>query len=253
MPGPNPGRREEQARALEAVFQALKLSAPLLASDPRHLAGQLTGRLVGSPEGDVDRLLGDVKERAPRPWLCPLTPALAQSGGPLEQVLVGHAGSVRSVAVTTDGAWIVSGGDDHTVRIWDLASGRLERTLEGHTGSVNSVAVAPDGARIFSGGDDHTVRIWDLASGRLELTLEGHTGPVGDVGVTTDGRRLVSSGRDSSVRVWDPLSGQEIASWPLDPGIDVLASCAMPTDPSLILYVDSADGVHVLRLLEESA
>jgi WD40 repeat protein len=67
-------------------------------------------------------LLDVVRERAPRPWLCPLTRALAAPRGPLERILLGHTGEVQAVAVTPDGARIVSAGFD-TVRIWDLASG----------------------------------------------------------------------------------------------------------------------------------
>ena len=199
--------REGQVRTLEAVDGALRLSAPFLATDPGRLPGQLVGRLVGTPEADVDHLLGEVRGLAPRPWLCPLTPALAQSGGPLERVLVGHAKQVNAVTVTPNGARIVSGGDDFTVRIWDLASGRLERELRGHIGAVEAVAVTPDGTRIVSGGMDHTVRVWDLGSGDLERTLEGHPAAVRSVAVTPDGARVVSAGDDHTVRVWDIVSG----------------------------------------------
>ena len=77
----------------------------------------------------------------------------------LERTLEGHSGPVSAVAVTPDGARIVSGGNDRTVRVWDLATGRLERTLTGHTDSVRAVTVTLDGARIVSGSNDRTVRV----------------------------------------------------------------------------------------------
>ena len=72
---------------------------------------------------------------------------------------------VLSVGFSPDGAQIVSGGDDGTVRIWDVASGEQVAQLDGHAGGVLSVGFSPDGAQIVSGGDDSTVRIWDVASG----------------------------------------------------------------------------------------
>jgi len=57
-----------------------------------------------------------------------------------------HDGAVRALAVTPDGSRLVTGGDDHTIRIWNLASGRLERTLQGHTDSVQAVAITPTAA-----------------------------------------------------------------------------------------------------------
>ena len=78
----------------------------------------------------------------------------------------GHPGPVWSVAVTPDGAQIVSGGDDGSVRVWDRASGAVVGApLTGHTGGVRSVAVTPDGAEIVTVGSDGTIRIWDLANG----------------------------------------------------------------------------------------
>jgi WD40 repeat protein len=73
---------------------------------------------------------------------------------------------VYAAVVTLDGARIVSSSQDHTTRVWDLASGRLERTIEGHAGAVYAAAVTPDGARIVSSSQDQTVRVWDLASGQ---------------------------------------------------------------------------------------
>jgi WD40 repeat protein len=81
-------------------------------------------------------------------------------------VLTDHAGYVRAMAVTEDGQAAVSGGDDGTVRVWDLAGTAAPRVLTGHHGPVTAVAVSDDGRTAVSGGDDGTVRVWDLADGR---------------------------------------------------------------------------------------
>ena len=64
----------------------------------------------------------------------------------------GHEGTVNAVAVTPDGKRIVSGSDDHTIRVWDLETGAaIGKPIEGHKGPVSAVAVTPDGKRIISG------------------------------------------------------------------------------------------------------
>ena len=76
------------------------------------------------------------------------------------QTLSGHEGWIRSVATSSDGHTIVSGGDDKTVKIWNLHSGELLNTLAEHTGPVTTVAISPDGRTIVSGSSDKTIRIW---------------------------------------------------------------------------------------------
>jgi WD40 repeat protein len=196
----------EQVKVLEAIEGALRLSASFLTADPGRLPGQLTGRLAGCPEPDVSGLLEHIHEDAPRPWLRPLTPALAAPGGPLERIIT-DAGQVSALAVTPDGTLLLLGSSSGVIHIWNPASGQLERTLAGHTGVVSAVVVTPDGSRVVSGGGD-TVRVWDLASGRLERTLESGADAVTDVAVTVAGTQIISGGSDGAVCVWDLATGR---------------------------------------------
>ena len=110
--------------------------------------------------------------------------------GPAPRCSGSRATPARSVgvAVTPDGARIVTGSDDKTARVWDAGTGAELLRLKGHTGTVWGVAVTPDGARIVTGSDDKTARVWDASTGAELLRLEGHTRLASwRVAVTPDG------------------------------------------------------------------
>ena len=49
---------------------------------------------------------------------------------------------------------------DHTLKLWEAATGKLRHTLEGHNESVWHAAWSPDGVKIVSASADGSVRIW---------------------------------------------------------------------------------------------
>ena len=40
-----------------------------------------------------------------------------------------HQGTVNSVAISPDGNWIASGGDDGSLKIWEIGSGKIVNEL----------------------------------------------------------------------------------------------------------------------------
>ena len=153
------------------------------------------------------------------------------SGRRLGEPLAGHDRAVRALAcAVVDGRWLavtgeddgrpvaVTGGDDGTMQVWDLASGgRLSEPLAGHDGAVRAVdcAVADGRPVAVSGGEDRTVRVWELASGRqLGKSMTGHQHWINTVACSVlDGRPVAVTGsHDRTVRVWDLESRQSLST-----------------------------------------
>jgi N-terminal domain of NWD NACHT-NTPase/NACHT domain/WD domain, G-beta repeat len=137
-----------------------------------------------------------------------ISSGVEQNWSPALQTLEGHSSSVNSVVFSHDGSKLASGSDDHTIRVWDVATGQVEHTLEGHSDSVNSVVFSHDGSKLASGLLDYTVRVWDVATGQVEHVLEGHSSWVNSIVFSPDGSKLASGSFDCTVRVWDIATGQ---------------------------------------------
>lgn len=200
------GARDEAVRLVQG---AVRLPAHVVGPDPEQLPSQLHGRLLRFKDEPIQDLLAQARRETRHPWLRPLTPSLEAPGGPLIRTLAGHAGSVRSVALTSDGRLAVSASDDQTLKVWDVESGRALHTLAGHTNRVTAVALSPDGRLVVS-ASWKTLKVWDVARGQELHTLIGHTKEVNAVALTPDGRLVVSASWDNSLRVWDVESGREL-------------------------------------------
>jgi F-box/WD-40 domain protein MET30 len=95
--------------------------------------------------------------------------------------------------------YVLSGGLDATIRLWDIDSGRCVRTFFGHLEGV--WALAADTIRMISGANDGMVKVWDPRTGRCERTITGHSGPVTCVGLND--RRMATGSEDHSIRLYD--------------------------------------------------
>jgi serine/threonine protein kinase len=138
----------------------------------------------------------------------PRIPAKAEAVGLIGE-FQGHQGRVNAVAVSADGTRAVSGGQDGSIRLWDVAGAVPLLRLE-HDGPVTCVRMTPDGLAGISGSLDRTVRAWDFRPERnLGMhRLEGHAGPVYAVAYGPDHRATFSSGGDKTVRLWDLPDGR---------------------------------------------
>ncbi len=191
---------------------AIRLSGHIVGKDPSQLWGQLLGRLQMDKSLEIQKLVEHCKQWQKSPWLRPLQCSLIAPGGPLIRTLSGHRSGVTAVAVAPYGSRAISGSDNGTCIVWDLATGQALQILRGHHSSVKAVAVTPDGTRAISASVDHACKLWDLASGQTLYTLSGHTSRVTVVAVTPDGRKAISASNDDTCIVWDLAIGQALYS-----------------------------------------
>lgn len=119
-------------------------------------------------------------------------------------------GPVNDLALTPDGARLVTAGDDRTLRVWDVQTGETLRVLRGHTSYVSRVRVALQGTRpiAVSSSKDTTVRVWDLDTFQCIHQLQDHLEWVSSLGVSRDGTRAISGSALKELFVWDLAEGR---------------------------------------------
>jgi RNA polymerase sigma factor (sigma-70 family) len=159
-----------------------------------------------------------VANAAPKPAKKPQA-RLDRFGDPLPEGAVArlgtvrfrHGAEVRSVAFSPDGKTLASGGQDNTVRFWEIATSKEIRRFTAVTGLgaenawVSSIAFSPDGRFLAAGtmNGPGEVVIWELATGKEARPLRMNRPGVLCLAFSPDGKVLAAGTQDGLVHLWD--------------------------------------------------
>ncbi|KAJ1941482.1 WD repeat and HMG-box DNA binding-domain containing protein 1, partial [Kickxella alabastrina] len=142
----------------------------------------------------------------------------------LLHTLVGHRGSVISVAYSPDAAFLASSGCDGTARVWDMRDGeptcvqiiaKVSYVCEpGNSMEQYKVRWSPDGRMFAIPGADNSIKLVERNTWEPSVSLGGkHTKMITSVSWSSNSRYLASVGLDCQVVVWDVSARKSISTF----------------------------------------
>ncbi len=177
--------RTAEATALAAQAQAIFTSSPQASM---LLAIEAIQRL----ESDDPR----VPEAEEALWR-----TLSNFGG---QKLTDHANMVKSIAISPDSNWLVTGGEDYVVHVYDMNDrGAEPLELSGSEGPIFTAVIAQDNDTFFTGTWDGLLYVWSLTFPEAFTILESGGGAIISSEISPDGRWLVTGSDDGIASLWD--------------------------------------------------
>jgi WD40 repeat protein len=149
-----------------------------------------------------------------------------------------HATSVNEIVITPDGNHLISGSQDDTIKIWNIATSPNLFTFSDNTQSVTKLVVTPDGSKIIfvdCWGDKQIKmmnfsrkqksekiimhffkmmriklkRLWNLATRQEISTLTSYNNSY-TFAITPDGTKIITGGWSGEINVWNLAEEQKL-------------------------------------------
>lgn len=114
---------------------------------------------------------------------------LGREKGWSEEMRVKTGSWVRGLAIEEIGGWIVSGGRDEDIRVWERGSGKLHHTFSGHYDEIMGMVLVEQ--MLVTVSLDGTVRRWSLKAGDLAAARRAAEEEVGDEGPIKEPDKVV--------------------------------------------------------------
>ena len=134
-----------------------------------------------------------------------------------------HTGVIGDMAVSTCGFWLLTGGHDQILCLWQLVEpedgiGRPRLlykafTQGAHDAHISAVCFSRDSSTAFSASTDGVLKTWllnlqSVDNKQMNAIQEGqsirnaHTDAINCIHISSNGRFLATGSRDKSAKIW---------------------------------------------------
>lgn len=120
-----------------------------------------------------------------------------------------HENSVFSARFSPDGRYLVSGGRDAILKVWDRRQDyKLVHAIPAHWYTINDIAFHPNGSVFASASRDKTIKIWDARDFQLLKVIDTlrnkcHIRSVNALCWSSYHNYLLSCSDDRSIMIWE--------------------------------------------------
>ncbi|MFI1524775.1 caspase, EACC1-associated type [Kitasatospora cineracea] len=161
----------------------------------------------------------------------------------------GHTDTVRRLALNADRNLLVSGGRDHTVRLWDLSDPRRPRPVGLIDTHDATLALSSDGQLLATANTSDSVQLWDVSDPARPAAVATLANTHGCLAFSPNGHALAAVAEDRS-ELWnltDPR--QPVRAGAIPPGALTAQCAAFSSDGHLLAFaVNAADSNYEAEL-----
>jgi len=113
-----------------------------------------------------------------------------------------HAGEILAVAASSDGKYVVTGGRDKKLIVYDAETLKPIKVWTHHRDAITGLAFRRNSNQLYSCSKDRTVKVWSIDDMAYVETLFGHQDEIVDIDALAQDRCVSVGARDRTARLW---------------------------------------------------
>ena len=152
---------------------------------------------------------------------------------------------VWSLVFSADSKTLITGGDDHALKVWELATLQQVHQFQGQASQLWSLALSPDGRLLAGGTKDGPVLIWDAQATSEKAGFKEALRPLG---FSEDGTRLFVVDTNMTFSSFDLATKQSVKSVTLPLDYQSTRPRAVSTDLKNVAFWISTNRVEIWDL-----
>lgn len=180
----------------------------------------------------------------------------AEDGDELWSISDAHRGGVTALVVSNNKKFLVSGGAEGEVRVFEIRTREMVVNLKQHTAAVTSLRLVDSDRYCYSSSRDRTILMWDLRAESRDKYLAQRMGGINSVDTFPEGDILVSVGQEKRLSTWMNAESSPIGSVDIGPppegGEQMCVVCCCPPElpqtKANTLIATGGAGDHKVRL-----
>jgi WD40 repeat protein len=158
-----------------------------------------------------------------------------------------HGDEVLACTYSPDSKYVLSGGWDGCLRLWDATNCASLGKIEVATKPVSACAISPDGLQLVSGTLDGMLARWDAGSRHQSSIFLAHTRPISAIAFANDGRTMATASWDRNLILWSG-GGSGRDSRTLSGHSDIVAGCCFSANAQSLLSWSHDNTVRLWEL-----
>jgi len=126
-----------------------------------------------------------------------------------------YKGRIYCLIKTPKGS-VISGGQDKTIKIWDIENKKCINSLEGHTSAIWDISYIGND-KLISASDDNSSLIWDLKNKKHEILFKSKKN-ISSIVLLDNNRVLLAAGRNIllfNINTKEQMGVLDVSAWSL--------------------------------------